>query len=447
MSYCQDILHTAKGLGISEAEAVYSKKKITTIRITDSEIAEIKEIFDQGISARLVQDKKIFSVKTQPDKISKCLQDSTSITKYLKPKEFWKQFPHQASRAKVESTFDVKLRNISGRCAADIAQSMINESLDAKISTVTGSLNIVSETFEIANSSGLEFRDENSYISGIINADSGTVSGMGHSCCRTLDSFDAQKIGQDAKNMCLESQNPIKTESGRYSIIFEPYSVGEILAFVFAANFNLQTCEERKSCFSEKQNKKIASDILTITDDPFVAEGIGSKSIDDEGVPTKKLALIENGIFRDMYTNLHDAYRFDSTPTGNASRLGSPMGTSADPNPICAPHNIRIEKSTCKKEDILKDVKKGIRIGRLWYTYALNPICGDFSCTARSGIQIIENGKIKAAGRPIRIIHNLKKLLQDTVDIADDVKNVQQWDSLPSIVPTVRFDDIMVNSI
>ena len=44
---------------------------------------------------------------------------------------------------------------------------------------------------------------------------------------------------------------------------------------------------------------------------------------------------------------------------------------------------------------MIKDTKHGLLIGRLWYTYAVNPIKGDFSCTARSGIRIIENGEVK----------------------------------------------------
>ena len=40
--------------------------------------------------------------------------------------------------------------------------------------------------------------------------------------------------------MCINSINPQKINSGIYSIIFEPYSVGELLAFVVASNFNFK---------------------------------------------------------------------------------------------------------------------------------------------------------------------------------------------------------------
>ena len=49
---------------------------------------------------------------------------------------------------------------------------MINTSKNKKINTITGSLNIVYEDFELSNSNGLNFNNESTYISGIINAES-----------------------------------------------------------------------------------------------------------------------------------------------------------------------------------------------------------------------------------------------------------------------------------
>ena len=153
-----------------------------------------------------------------------------------------------------------KLEKISGAEVMDIAQNMINSANNNKVNTITGSLNIVSEKFEIANSNGLNLNDKATYISGIINAESeqGTlpVSGIGYASCRTLSNFSAEQIGEDAKIMCIKSINPQKIDSDKYSIIFEPYSVGELLAFVVASNFNFKTFSEKKSCFSNNFEEK-----------------------------------------------------------------------------------------------------------------------------------------------------------------------------------------------
>ena len=452
MSALDKALNHSKNIGINECEIVIVKKKITTVRITDSEIAEIKQNFSEDYGIRLIHDKKIASIQTtnQQD-IEKAINNAFKTSSNLNARDFWGGLPHDTALKQLDGTFDERLEKISGTEVMDIVQNMINSADNEKVNTITGSLNIVSENFEIANSNGLHLNEKATYISGIINAESeyGTlpVSGIGHASGRTLSNFSAEQVGNDAKIMCIESINPQKIDSDNYSIIFEPYSVGELLAFVVAANFNFKTFSEKKSCFSNNFEEKIAIEQLSLIDDPHISEGIGTKSVDDEGTETKKRNLIEKGIFKNTFSNLFDSYKEGKQSSGNASRSGSPMGRSSEPIPMSAPHNLKISPGDISQEDMIKDTKHGLLVGRLWYTYAVNPIKGDFSCTARSGIRIIENGEIKGPGKSVRIIHNLSTMLKNISEIGNNPKNVIQWASLPSIVPTLKAENIMVNSI
>lgn len=453
MSALEKAIIHSKNIGIDECEVVVVKKNITTVRITDSEIVEIKQNFDKNYGVRIIHQKKITSIQTtNKENILDSIEKGLKTTLKLKPREFWKGLPEKKEFTQLEGTFDKKLKQISGSKATDIAQNMINSSENKKIDTITGSLNIVYENFELSNSNELNFNNESTYISGIINAESEhstlPVSGIGHACGRTLSKFSPEQIGLDAKNMCIDAINPQKINSEKYSIIFEPYSVGELLAFVVAANFNFKTFKERKSCFSNNFKNKISTEEFNLTDDPHIPEGIGTKSIDDEGTKTEKIKLIENGIFENSFSNLYDSYKEgEKESSGNAIRMGSPMGRSAEPIPISAPHNLTITQGSSSQEDMIKDTKHGLLVGRLWYTYAVNPIKGDFSCTARSGIRIIENGKIVGPGKSVRIVHNLPTLLKNISDIGNDQRRVMQWASLPSITPSIKVEDIAVNSI
>ena len=389
---------------------------------------------------------------TNIENITDIIDEGLETTIKLKPRKFWKGLPQKKENIRIEGTFDKKLKHISGSNATDIAQNMINSSENKKIDTITGSLNIVYEDFELNNSNGLNFNNESTYISGIINAESEhsitPVSGIGHACGRTLSNFSPEQIGIDAKNMCINSINPQKINSDEYTIIFDPYSVGELLAFVVAENFNFKTFKEKKSCFSNNFKNKIATEEFNLTDNPHIPEGIGTKSIDDEGTKTEKIKLIENGIFKNIFSNLYDSYKEgEEKSSGNAIRMGSPMGRSADPIPISAPHNLVITAGSSSQEDMIRDTKHGLLVGRLWYTYAVNPIKGDFSCTARSGIQIIENGEVIGSGRSVRIVHNLTNLLNNISDIGKDQIRVMQWASLPSITPSIKVENISVSSI
>jgi len=452
LSALEKALSHSKKIGIDECDIVNVKKKITTVRITDSEIAEIKQNFDESFGIRLIQNKKITSMETtNEEEIEQTMDNAANSLVNLKSREFWEGLPYQVEQKILESTYDEKLDQISGSSCMDIAQEMINSANNEKINTITGSLNIVSENFELVNSNGLNFKDKATYISGIINAESEQseipVSGIGHASGRTLANFSAKQIGIDAKTMCVESINPQKIDSDTYSIIFEPYSVGELLAFVVAANFNFKTFREKKSCFSNNFEKEIAVGEFSLVDDPHIPEGIGTKSVDDEGIETRKRNLVEKGVFKNTYSNLFDSYKEGGKSTGNASRPGSPMGRSAEPIPMSAPHNLKVVSGDQSQEEMIKNTKHGILVGRLWYTYAVNPIRGDFSCTARSGIRIIKNGEIIGPGKSVRIIHNLPTMMKNISDIGNNQRNVIQWASLPSITPSIKAENIAVNSI
>lgn len=452
MSALEKALQHSKKKQIDECEIVSVKKNITTIRITDSEIAEIKQNFDESFGIRIIHGKKIASIQTtKKEDVEKSIDSAFLTIPNLKPREFWQGLPTTVPGTDLEGTFDEKLDKISGSEMMDIAQSMINSANSDKIDTITGSLNIVSELFEIENSNGLSFKDKSTYISGIINAESEhgilPVSGIGHASGRTLGNFATEQIGEDAKKMCIESINPKKVDSDTYDIIFEPYSAGELLAFVVSSNFDFKTFSEKKSCFSNNFDDEIAVESFNLTDDPHIAEGVGTKIVDAEGITTQKNNLIEDGIFRNTFSNLFDSYKENKKSTGNGARIGSPMGRSSEPISISAPHNLKIDSGKSSQEDMIKDTKHGILVGRLWYTYAVNPIKGDFSCTARSGIRIIEDGEIKNPGKSVRIIHNLPTMLKNISDIGNNQQNVIQWASLPSITPSIKAEKIKVIAI
>lgn len=447
MSAFDRALSHSKKLRFDECEISTVAKKITTVRITDSEIAELKQSHERSFGMRVINGKRIASYQTSNEDELGMALDGLLDPCAPKERKFWQSLPHEIGKTDpLEGTFDKKLDNVGGAEATDIAQQMINSALHDKISEISGSLNIVSEKFEIRNSNGLFGTDRATYISGTINSESESgsmmVSGLGQECCRTLDEFPAEKIGLDSKEMCLGSTNPKQCENDVYTLILEPYSVGELLAFVMFPNFSLKFLAEKKSCFANQFEKKIAVDEFNLVDDPHVPQGIGTKPFDDEGVQTRENRLIRDGVFQNVFSNLYDSFKEGQESTGNAARPGMPMGRSTDPIPDSMPHNLHIKPGDKSQDELIQETRHGLLVGRLWYTYALNPIKGDFSCTARSGIRIIENGKITGPGKPVRIIHNLPSILHNISGIGKYAKNVLQWASMPSIAPTIRVESV-----
>ena len=209
----EKIITHSKNLGISECEVIHVKRKVTTVRITDSEIAEIKQNQEENLGIRIFKENRISTAQTNSLECSiELLEKAHQMATFLKPRDFWKSLPSKCSHSQLDGTFDKKLVEIEGKEAADIAQEMINSASKEKISSISGSLNIVTEKFRLENSNGLNYENPATYVSGMINADSGVqselISGIGQESCRTLDAFTPEKIGDEAAAMCLGSINP-----------------------------------------------------------------------------------------------------------------------------------------------------------------------------------------------------------------------------------------------
>ena len=435
---------------LDECETVLVRKKTTTVRIAGSKILEVKQGTDEHLGIRVIHEKKILTAQTgSPGDGARILDLALQGAKFLQSGEHWGSLPtNTGAPVRIDGTFDARLEGIDGQMAADIAQEMINSASLNRISSISGSLNVVSETFELENSNGLAYDEKSTYVSGMINADSDVqTSGIGQHSCRTLDAFVPEKIGRDAARMCQESIGAIGCPRDEYSVILEPYSVGELLSFVIASNFGQRTYHDKRSCFSGMIGDRIASPEFCLTDDPHAPQGIGSKPVDDEGVPTSTRPLVQDGVFLGVFSNLYDGFYARGRSTGNGLRPGSPMGRDARSIPISAPHNLRVRPGEMTPEEMIRETRHGLLIGRLWYTYAVNPVRGDFSCTARSGIRIIENGQITHPVKPVRIIHNLAALLRGISGVANDERNVLQWASLPSITPSIRAEGILASPI
>ena len=534
------LLGTAVRLGADECEVVRAARRVTTIRITDSAVSEAKQVSDDQYGIRLVARGRIASasVPAGPGRFSeivgRMMHESGSIQR---PCRFWRGLAEPASRRRpgeLRGTYDARLDRMTCGEAEDLAERMIVAASNKKVGAITGSLHVVCETFEVSNTRGLHDVETSTYVAGLVNAESAlragdvsapgtaaqqqqsqqqpqqqqpppypTVSGIGYGSARTLDGFDPERAGADARDMCLRSENPVSVDGGTYTVIFEPYSVGELLAFVVAPNFELKRVLDGRSCFSGSAGRPVASEMLTIRDDPHAPDAIGSHRIDAEGMPTAGRPLVKRGVFEGTYSDLFDYYRAvydnddndddsdtnhgdangnaapdghdaaDEPPAGvsgsdsaargpvgedrvlaaarpgNATRMAVPLGRGADPIPVSAPHNMSVSSDVERipPDEMIRDVKRGLLVGRLWYTYAVNPISGDFSCTARSGIALIRDGRIARPAKPVRIMHNLPRLLMDVSGVGDDTRNVVQWASLSSVTPSIRVENVPVMRI
>ncbi|MFN4336986.1 MAG: TldD/PmbA family protein [Candidatus Nitrosocaldus sp.] len=457
---CKQVVDKALRMGADEVEAYILDKEIITIRLARSRIVEAKGIRDKGLALRVVKDKRISGASTSlimdDYSIEKVVGYALSSAGMIHTGEVaWKGLPvKHLPKGILEKGYDPALDVMSIDDSVKLAYVML-ESARADTLSVSGTLHVVKERVCIANSNGVELDDKATYIVGNINADleeqDGSssvyekgVSGVGFRAARMLNSFNADAIGREAAEMALDSKGAKRAEHGEYSVIFEPYALGELLSFVFAYNFNAKAYQDGRSCFHGKMGYKIAVDGFSLADEPRREDALGSKVFDDEGMETYNKYVVQDGIFKGIIYDTFYSSKDGVKSTGNAVRAGYPVGRGIVALPYPSFHNIVVREGNYCRDEIIKDTKHGILVSRLWYTYPVNPEQGDFSCTARSGIFEVSNGEIIGARRMLRMVNNLKRLMLNISAIGKESRHVLQWHAIPCTTPSIRVDKVSV---
>ncbi len=146
-----------------------------------------------------------------------------------------------------------------------------------------------------------------------------------------------------------------KCPGGRTTVILDPAFTGlfthEAFGHLSEADFLYENEPMRRLMHV---GRRVGPDFLNIVDDGSLPNFMGSQHVDDEGTPTRRNMLVQNGILVGHLHSLETAAKMGEAPTGNARAISGGFG------PIVRMTNTFIEPGKWKKEDLFKDVDEGI---------------------------------------------------------------------------------------
>lgn len=247
---------------------------------------------------------------------------------------------------------------------------------------------------QVANSEGLFVEDKRVktrlYIMAYAQNENGLQSGYtGPGAMQGFEFYDTLDIewhAQEAARIALTMLNAPKCQGGRMSVVVENGFGG--LLFHEACGHSLESASVAKgtSEFSGKLGQVIASPLVTLVDDGTLKNEWGSLGIDDEGTPTQRNVLIENGVLKSYMVDRLGSRRMGLTPTGSARRENYRFA------PTARMTNTFLEKGTRTREEIIADTEKGLYVKYI-NGGSVNPVTGEFNFSAAESYAI-ENGKI-----------------------------------------------------
>ncbi len=198
-----------------------------------------------------------------------------------------------------------------------------------------------------------------------------------------------QKVGERAAKSAVEQLKAEPLKGGTFPVVLGPSMVGVFAheAFGHLAEADLTLSG---SVLSNKLNKKIASDLITIYDDGTIEGAFGSFKYDDEGVASQKTMLVDKGVVAGLMHNRETAQIFGAKPTGNSRAEDFRV------DPMIRMRNTYIQPKDYSLEELFENVKFG------YYLKTVRGGQANLDGTFQAGVQEayeIVNGEI---GNPVR---------------------------------------------
>jgi PmbA protein len=160
-----------------------------------------------------------------------------------------------------------------------------------------------------------------------------------------------------------------------------------------------------------REGTRVASDLVTVLDDPLIPRAPGSRAYDGEGLVTRRNLVVERGVLRTYLCDSYSARKLGRESTASASRGG---GASVGPSTS----NFVLQPGTESGEAILKATKRGLFVNEMM-GFGFNAVTGDFSRGA-AGFWI-ENGELAYPVSEVTISLNIDQLWQSIDAVGSDL--------------------------
>ena len=228
-----------------------------------------------------------------------------------------------------------------------------------------------------------------------------------------INSDTWQMAVEEALRQAIVNLGSVSAPAGEMPVVLGPgwpaILLHEAIGHGLEGDFN----RKKTSAFSELIGERVAAPGVTVVDDGTIENRRGSLTVDDEGTPTQRTVLIEDGVLTGYMQDRMNARLMGKHATGNGRR------ESYAHLPMPRMTNTVMEDGNYDPEEIIKSVKKGL--------YAVNfgggqvdITSGKFVFTCTEAYQV-ENGKIGAAVKGATLIGNGPDALTKVSLIGNDM--------------------------
>jgi len=247
--------------------------------------------------------------------------------------------------------------------------------------------------------------------------------GESESSCHPLTETRAI-TGQVLQQLEL-AKNQAPAPSKPLPVVFTPHGVASALILPLMVAFNGKTVLKGASPIGNRLGQMVFDDKLWLWDDPTLAYRPESRPCDDEGIPSQRTPLVQQGTVTSFLYDLQTAALAHTRSTGNGSRSRGGLPTPAPSAFIIKPGNTTFD-------EMINDIKEGLVIEQLMGAEQGNILGGDFSGNVLLGYKV-ESGRIVGRVKDTMVSGNVYQLLKQITAIGSDARWVDGSINTPSL--------------
>lgn len=283
---------------------------------------------------------------------------------------------------------------------------------DSEISQVRVSYSDSKQNILVANSEGIWAEDER--VRGRIRIESVVSNGtemqtgsMGPGASKGFEFFekmDVESYGREASRIAKTILHADYSPSGKMPVIIDNGFGGVIFHEACGHGLEATSVAKGNSVFAGKIGQMIASPVVSAVDDGTIPNEWGTINIDDEGTPSRRNLLIENGILKGYMIDKLNGRRMGMASTGSGRRESYKYA------PTSRMTNTFILNGKSSLDEMISSVEKGI-YAKYMGGGSVNPATGNFNFAVMEGY-LIENGKITSPVRGATLIGSGSEILK-----------------------------------
>lgn len=422
------IVDTAIELGASQAESVVFEEKYDTTRF-NNEIHQNISNRNMGAYITVVVDSnKLSSISLSigditDDLLKGYIHDMIAYTKLLKGDPYFSCLP-QPGKIKCDSGLYFPLTvDFQPHDKAEIINSCIKSGLDydKRIRSVNGYFVNGKRSVKINNSNGVDEKHDISLADvqiGVSSEENGSVGkGYASKTSRDISELDLISLTMNSSENSVQSLNPKTAPPKEYEVVLKPSALATLIHSI-SDGFSAETYNDGRSFLCGRLGEKLFDEKIIITDDGADKRSLTATPFDGEGVPKRKLKMVQDGVTQSLCYDTYYAKREGVESTGHCPNKIDRMDGSIFKSPI--PMNMILEPGDVSDESLIKDVKEGLLVTRMHYVTVIDEKKAILSGMTRDGTWLIENGEIKYPVKDLRFMDSMLKVLSSVDAIGNE---------------------------